>query len=339
MTIESRCRWLTLATVSAIAWMAGTARADLRVVTTTTDLADIASAIGGEHASVESICAGEQDPHYVQARPSYMVKLSRADLLVHVGLDLEIAWLPSLVRGARNPSINPGKPGNLDASTAVTPLDVPGGPIDRSQGDIHPRGNPHYWLDPDNGKKIAAAIAQRMAGLAPKHAAYFGTRLARWTASVDAAIARWTTRMASLRGAEVVSYHATFNYFHDRFGLEPVGYVEEKPGIPPAPAHLARLITKMKRDQIGVIFHENYYDDATSKLSREHAVSTADTGLISVAGGKYTTYRIMAKDAAQCRGERNAVFGVNRDLVHTGDVILNRVFHRNDVLLDGVDGL
>ncbi len=242
------------------------ARADLRVVTTTTDLADLARAVGGEHVEVESICKGEQDPHYVQARPSYMVKLSRADLLISVGLDLEVAWLPSLVRGARNPAINPGKPGHLEASRAIKPIEVVGGAVDRSKGDIHPRGNPHYWLDPHNGKAIARLIAGRMKQLDPEHGAAYEANLQRFLAQLDAAIARWQKRMAPLRGKRVVSYHATFNYFIQRFGLQQSGYVESKPGIPPAPAHLAQLIVQMRKERVGTILHEAYHDRGASNL-------------------------------------------------------------------------
>jgi zinc/manganese transport system substrate-binding protein len=245
---------------------AGAVQAQLRVVTSTTDLADIAKSIGGKHVSVEAICAGEQDPHYVQARPSYMVKLSRADLLIHVGLGLEIAWLPPLIRGARNPDINPGKPGNLDASRVIEPIDVPRGNVDRSQGDIHPFGNPHYWLDPDNGKRIAKRIADRLAQLDPKHVDDYRAALARWAKSLDAALVRWDEQMAPLRGRKVVSYHATFNYFLKRFGLVQAGYVEAKPGIPPAPAHLAKLVKSMRTDRVRVVLHERYHDRGASDI-------------------------------------------------------------------------
>src|SRR6188508_1751916 len=141
------------------------AHAELKVVTTTTDLGYFARTVGGDRVKVETICQGNQDPHFVQARPSYMVTLSRADLLVAVGLELEVGWLPSLIQGARNPSINPGKPGYLEAASAVQPIDVPAGGADRSKGDIHPFGNPHFWLDPLNAKLVAHAIAERLAQL------------------------------------------------------------------------------------------------------------------------------------------------------------------------------
>jgi zinc/manganese transport system substrate-binding protein len=166
------------------------ALAELRIVTTTTDLSSMARAIGGDRVQVESICRGPQDPHFVQARPSYMVTLSRADLLISVGLELEIGWLPALIQGARNPDINPCHQGYLEASTAVRPIDVPTGPVDRSRGDIHPLGNPHYWLDPENAKLAARAIGDRMAQLDPANAAFFRDNLRNWTARIDRGLLR-----------------------------------------------------------------------------------------------------------------------------------------------------
>jgi len=240
--------------------------AELHIVTTTTDLGSMARAIGKDRVHVESICRGVQDPHFVQARPSYMVTLSQADLLISVGLELEIGWLPALVRGARNPDINPGRRGSLEAASVITPIDVPRGPVDRSRGDIHPLGNPHFWLDPRNGKLVAQAIAGRMAELDPENAAFFRENLRSWTARIDRGLVRWTRAMQPYRGTKIASYHATFNYFHARFGLEGVGYLEDRPGIPPAPAHLMDLIRIMRAAHVGVIFHESYYDRATSDL-------------------------------------------------------------------------
>jgi len=245
---------------------AAIARAELRVVTTTTDLADLTRAVGGERVHVESICRGNQDPHYVQARPSYMVTLSRADLVISVGLELEIGWLPSLVQGARNPDIQPGTSGFLDASAAISPLDVPKGSVDRSRGDIHPLGNPHYWLDPLNAKRLAALIAQRLSALDNPSAAFFQKRLAAFDSRIDAAMQRWSSALAPHRGEKLVSYHRTFDYFFARFGLVAIGYVEDRPGIPPAPAHLASLIRDMQTEHVRLLLHESYYDKAVSEL-------------------------------------------------------------------------
>ncbi len=242
------------------------ADATVHVVATTTDLGDIARTIGGSRVRVETICKGAQDPHYVQARPSYMVKLSRADLLVSVGLELEVGWLPLLVQGSRNPDINPGRSGYLDASTAIIPIDLPQGQIDRSHGDVHPFGNPHYWLDPENAKSIAGVIADRLSSLDPEGAHSYRQNLQAFGERMDKSLGEWAEMMAPYRGTKVVSYHRTFNYFLSRFGLVAVGFIEERPGIPPAAAHLARLIQRMQSDSVHVIFHEPYFSRATSDL-------------------------------------------------------------------------
>lgn len=242
------------------------ARAELRVVTTTADLGYVVRTIGGDRVHVDTVCQGTQDPHFVQARPSYMVMLSRADLVVAVGLELEVGWLPSLVQGARNPAINPGRPGYLEAATAIRPIDVPQGGVDRSRGDIHPFGNPHFWLDPANMKLAAHAIAERMAQLDASNAALFRANDRALEQRIDRAMVRWTQQMAPFRGAKVASYHATFNYFFHRFGLTAIGYLEDRPGIPPSPAHLVTLIRQIREQHVPVIFHETYYNRSTSDM-------------------------------------------------------------------------
>lgn len=263
--------------------------AELRIVTTTTDLADFAQTIGGDRVQVDSICSGVQDPHFVQARPSYMVKLSRADLLLSVGLDLEIGWLPALIAGARNPAVNPGNPGYLDTSSAIVPLDVHSGHVDRSHGDLHPHGNPHFWLDPENAKAIARLITERMASLSPEDAAFFRENLQLFEQRIDQAMVEWSRIMEPYQGTRVVSYHRTFNYFYQRFGLIGDHYVEERPGIPPSPAHLAELIRNVQSNEIPVIFHENYYPRATSDLVGERTSATVLMLPTSVGGSADAT--------------------------------------------------
>ncbi|MFO0726343.1 MAG: metal ABC transporter substrate-binding protein [Myxococcota bacterium] len=247
------------------------AQAELRVVTTTNDLGYVVKAIGGDAVAVDTICKGAQDPHFVQAKPSFMVTLSRANLVVAVGLELEVGWLPTLIQGARNPEVNPGHKGYYEAGSAITPIDVPSGAIDRSKGDLHPFGNPHFWLDPENLKAAAKGIAARMGELDPDHQKLFDQNLAAFLGRLEKAEARWTAEMARFRGTKIVTYHATFNYFYRRFGLEALGYVEEKPGIPAGASHLAGLIRQMQAAHVQVLFHENYYDEATSKLVAERA--------------------------------------------------------------------
>lgn len=242
------------------------ALAGLRIVTTTTDLGYFAKTIGGDRASIETICQGKQDPHFVQARPSYMVTLSRADLVLAVGLELEVGWLPALIQGARNPAINPGRPGYFEAASAIRPIDVPQGGVDRSRGDIHPFGNPHFWLDPMNAKLVVHAIAERMAALDGGSAQFFRDNERRLAERIDKKMGEWTAKMAPFKDTKIASYHATFNYFHQRFGLRSIGYLEDRPGIPPSPAHLVDLIRQVRAEKVPVIFHESFYDRATSDM-------------------------------------------------------------------------
>src|SRR6185503_11426009 len=247
--------------------------------------------IGGDRVDVDTICKGNQDPHFVQARPSYMVTLSRADLVVAVGLELEVGWLPSLIQGARNPAINPGRPGYFEAASAIRPIDVPQGGADRSRGDIHPFGNPHFWLDPLNAKLAAHAIADKMAALDAKNADFFRANERAFEARVDKKLSQWTAQMAPFKGAKIASYHATFNYFHRRFGLNGIGYLEDRPGIPPSPAHLVDLIRQMKDAHVPVIFHESFYDHSTSDMVASRTGARVLILPTSVGGAKgVTTY-------------------------------------------------
>jgi zinc/manganese transport system substrate-binding protein len=244
--------------------------APLRVVTTTEDLAAIAREVGGPLVEVESLTRGFQDPHFLEARPSLMLKASRADLFIQVGLDLEAGWASALLVGARNPAIQPGSPGYLDASRQIQALEVPTAPVDRSQGDVHPFGNPHYWLDPENGKIIAQTIAQHLVALLPNQSQIVYQREKAFIQKLDEDIARWKDRVEPYRGAKVVTYHNSWTYFARRFGLEVVGYVEPKPGIPPSPAHINQLIALMKRDKVKLILMEPYFSRSIPDLlSRE----------------------------------------------------------------------
>ncbi|HKP62680.1 MAG TPA: metal ABC transporter substrate-binding protein [Polyangiales bacterium] len=247
------------------------AAAELRVVTTTTDLGYFAQTVGGNRVQVDTICKGGQDPHFVQARPSYMVTLSKADLVIAVGLELEVGWLPSLISGARNPAINPGRPGYFEAASAIKPIDVPSGGVDRSRGDIHPFGNPHFWLDPLNAKLAARAIAERLAQLDAPNAKFYRDNAGAFEQRIDKKMQQWQADMAPYKGTKIASYHATFNYFHRRFGLDGIGYLEDRPGIPPSPAHLVDLIRQMREQQVRVVFHESFYDRATSDMVGQRA--------------------------------------------------------------------
>lgn len=253
-----------------LAILAGTctlapAVAKVRVVTTTTDLASIAREIGGDRVEVTAIAAGHQDPHFVDAKPSYLVQLQRADLFVEVGLDLEIGWAPTLLTNSRNARIQPGGPGYVDASTGVERLQVPSA-VDRTQGDIHPYGNPHYWLDPANGHRIAANIAAGLERVDPEGAVGYRQRQAAFDSRLDRALARWAGEATVLAGVPVVAYHNSWPYFERRFGFDVVAFIEPKPGIPPSGRYVAELAERMKRDGVKLILMSTFYDQKTADL-------------------------------------------------------------------------
>jgi len=240
---------------------AGAAAEDkLNVVATTEDLAAIAREVGGDKVTVDSMARGYQDPHFVEAKPSFILKLQKADLLIAVGRELEIGWLPPLVTQSRNRKIQPGAEGYLDASTKARILDIPTGQVTRAEGDVHPQGNPHYWLDPENGKIVARSIADKLSQLRPNDRAYFDQRTADFTTRVGEGEKRWLAAMAPYKGTKVVTYHRSFPNFADRFGLDVIGYVEPRPGIPPTPQHTLDLMTEMKRQNVKLVLLEPYFD-------------------------------------------------------------------------------
>ena len=232
----------------------------LTVIATTEDLASIGREVGGDHITMEALARGYQDPHFVEAKPSFILKLQKADLLVAVGRELEIGWLPPLIQQSRNAKIQPGAQGYLDASLGATILEVPTGTITRAMGDVHPQGNPHYWMDPENGKRIGKEIADKLSEIRPNDRAYFEQRLADFTSRLDVAEKRWLAQMAPYKGTKVVTYHRSFPNFSERFGLEIVGYVEPKPGIPPTPQHTLDLMNEMKRQNVKIVLVEPYFD-------------------------------------------------------------------------------
>jgi ABC-type Zn uptake system ZnuABC Zn-binding protein ZnuA len=236
------------------------AQGRLNVVTTTEDLASIAQEVGGDRINVEAIARGYQDPHFVEARPSFILRLQRADLLVVVGRDLEVGWLPPLIQQSRNSKVQVGANGYLDASLRARILDIPQGQITRAMGDVHPLGNPHYWLDPENGKVIARAIFEKLAQLRPADRAFFEQRLNDFNGRIDAAEKRWLATMAPYKNLKVATYHRSFTNFADRFGLDVMGYVEPRPGIPPSPQHTLDLINEMKQQNVKLVLVEPYFD-------------------------------------------------------------------------------
>jgi ABC-type Zn uptake system ZnuABC Zn-binding protein ZnuA len=234
--------------------------AQLNVVTSTTDLHDIARTVGGDRIRATHISAGYQDPHFVEAKPSFILQLRRADVWAYVGLDLEIGWMPLLLDGARNAKVRAGAPGHVDVSKAISVLDIPTGNVDRSQGDVHPRGNPHYWLDPQNGRRIAELFRDRFSQLDAAGATVFATNTQAFTARLDSAEAAWADERAAIRGKPVVAWHTSWRYFAQYSGMNIVGFMEPKPGVPPSPSQLADVIETMKRTGAKVIIMEPFYD-------------------------------------------------------------------------------
>jgi len=249
----------------------GTASAKkLNVVTATTDLAALAQEVGGDHINVESIAKGYQDPHFVEAKPSFLLRLRQADLLIVVGLQLEIGWLPPLITQSGNSRIQLGANGYLDASQFAEILEIPQGSITRAMGDVHPLGNPHYWLDPDNGRRVAKGIAGKLGEMDPEDAAYFQQRFQDFDRRLAEADKKWQTEMKPFHGRKVVTYHNSLPNFAKHFGLNVVGFVEPRPGIPPTPSHTLDVINMMKRDNVKAIMVEPYFDRKTpDSIARE----------------------------------------------------------------------
>jgi zinc/manganese transport system substrate-binding protein len=247
-------------------FQAQTAWAQLNVVTTTEDIASLVRVVGGEWVDVKSLSRGYQDTHFVQAKPSLMVILHKADLLIYQGMELEVGWLPLLIRGARNPKVFFGQPGNLDLSLSIDPIEVPQGTLDRSMGDVHIFGNPHYNLGPGNIKSMLFMIADHLSEMDPAHETQFKSNRNIFLKKFNARLVEWKQRMAPLKGKKVVTFHRTWSYFLQEFGMQYIGTLEPVPGIQPSPAHLVRLSQLMKKENVHMILQASYYRDKFARL-------------------------------------------------------------------------
>jgi zinc/manganese transport system substrate-binding protein len=259
MKVTNVATWLVAIGISLVA-SSTLAQGKLNVVTTTEDLAAIAREVGGDRITVEALARGYQDPHFVEAKPSFILKLQKADVLITIGRELEIGWLPPLIQQSRNARVQVGANGYVDASVQARILDIPQGQVTRAMGDVHPQGNPHYWLDPENGKVIAKEIAEKLSQLRPSDRSFFEQRLNDFTSRLTEAEKQWSSMMAPYKGTKVVTYHRSFPNFAERFGLDVIGYVEPRPGIPPSPQHTLDLINEMKRQNVKVVLVEPYFD-------------------------------------------------------------------------------
>ena len=267
---------LALVALAAFAGSATTAFAQLKVVATTPDLAAIAREIGGSAVTVTALAKPTEDPHFVDAKPSHVVTLNRADVLIDGGAELEMGWLPPLLDNSRNAKIAAGAPGRVVASQGIRMLEVPTS-FDRSKGDVHSLGNPHFLTDPLDAKVVAGQIAAHLAQVDPKSAAMYRSNLAAFNAKVDTKLAEWQKLMAPFKGAKIVTYHKDFVYLADRFGLQIIEELEPKPGIAPSPAHLAQVITAMKNANVRVILVQPYQNRKTAEtVARQTGATVLD---------------------------------------------------------------
>ena len=252
------------AAVALIFATASSATAQIRVVATTPDLAALAREIGGSAVSVVALAKPTEDPHFVDAKPSHIVTLNRADVLIEGGAELELGWLPPLLESSRNAKIGAGAPGRVVASSGIRMLEIPSS-FDRSKGDVHSLGNPHFLMDPANVKTVARNIAARFSRVDAKSASAYAANLARFNSRIDAKTAEWQRALAPFRGSKIVTYHKDFVYFASRFGLVVVDELEPKPGIAPSPAHLARVISDMKAQGVKVVLLQPYQNRRTAE--------------------------------------------------------------------------
>jgi ABC-type Zn uptake system ZnuABC Zn-binding protein ZnuA len=295
-------QWITMLTVALVFVAPRAGAAPLRVCATTPDLGSIVQAVGGDDVHVTTFGKGTEDPHFIEARPSFMKELHEADLLVVNGLELEIGWLPILVEHARNPAIMPGAPAYLDASTVITPLEVPAGSVSRAAGDVHARGNPHYLLDPIGGLRVAAAVRDALARLRPEASAAFASRYDAFRARLGAKLVGpglaerydvqklaelsalgglpgflkkqpdapplggWLGALAPYRGTLAVADHDVWPYFARRFGLEVVAFLEPRPGYPPTSKHLLSVVKLVNARHVPVLLTTAYYDPRHAEL-------------------------------------------------------------------------
>lgn len=254
------------------------AQAKLNIVVTTPDLASIAKEVGGDKVEITTLARPTEDPHFVDAKPSFIVKLNKADALVEGGAELEVGWLPPLLAGARNDKIQSGQPGRILCNEGVAMLEVPS-QLTRAEGDIHPLGNPHYVVDPVNARVIAAHLADAFAKLDSSNGEAYHANAKKFTETLDAKLAEWTAKLAPFKGAKVVSYHKSWPYFAERYGFEMDIFLEPKPGIPPSPAHLASVIAKMKEEKARVIIVDPYLNRKTA----ETVARSTDATVVDVA--------------------------------------------------------
>jgi ABC-type Zn uptake system ZnuABC Zn-binding protein ZnuA len=299
-----RCIFVSILGLSA----AAPAYADLKVATSLTDLASVAQFVGGKHVSAQSLCRGYEDPHFVPAKPSLMKAIQHADVFVSTGLELDGGWLPLVLPGSRNPKIQQGAKGFVDASEGIDVLEKPVGTVSRAEGDIHPLGNPHYYTDPKNLEIVANHLAEVFSRLDAANAADYTANAKSFDEKMEASLAKWEREMAPYKGASVVSYHKNFDYFIDRFGLKLFGTVEPKPGIPPSPRHINELAEAMKQAGVKVAVYQPYYiADAANQVAKRAggvAVEIAtEVGGLPGTGDAFSKFDVLVSSVAEALGK------------------------------------
>jgi len=279
------------------------ALADLKVATSLTDLASVAQFVGGKHVTSQSLCRGYEDPHFVPAKPSLMKAIQHADVFVSTGLELDTGWLPLVLPGSRNPRIQAGTKGFVDASQGIDVLEKPVGTVSRAEGDIHPLGNPHYYADPKNLVIVAHHLARVFSQLDPVNAADYEANARAFDERMETSLAKWEKQMAPYKGASVVTYHRNFDYFAERFGLKLFGTVEPKPGIPPSPRHITELAAAMKQAGVKVVVYQPYYSADASNEVAKRAGGTAveiatEVGGVPGATDVFTKFDVLVSSVA-----------------------------------------
>lgn len=259
--------------------------AKLEVITTTSNLADLVKQIGGDKVNVHSLCKGVQDPHFLEAKPSYIFKLSKADLLVSIGAGLEVGWLPLVVRGSRNPKLKEGGAGSLVAADIVKLLEQETGEISRSMGDVHPEGNPHFMLAPSYSILVAKGIQEKLSQVDSSNSKFYRERFLKYSSEIEKRKVAWDKQIK--KGMKVITYHKTLSYFYKDFGIENVDVLEPKPGIPPSASHVLNLIKKIKASHVSKIIVENYFDTSVAKRIKKEVPSIKiETVPVGVGGAK-----------------------------------------------------
>ena len=269
-----KCFWI----LASALLLGAAAQSQIKVVASTSDLADFAKIVGEEEVSIEFIVRGSQNPHYIDVKPSYMLQLKRADIFLFVGLELEL-WAPRILDGSRNDKLI-----LVDCSKGIDRLEVPTRQVDKSMGDVHPLGNPHYWLAPDNIGIILQTIVDAYSVVAPEHADLFRSRRASYLSILDAKTAEWKNLLKPYAGAKLVTYHTSFSYFAKFFGLSIVGQIEPKPGIPPTPSHTSELIAMMRSGKVGVVAVEQFYPSSVAEQIADATGATLARVSTSVGG-------------------------------------------------------